>query len=78
MTPSYVKVTDLRVGLPVEHLDKPEPIPAAREAAGDRHGPGPGPPRTHTYIGHLSVSSAGIIRSKTRQQVAKIEEVLHG
>jgi hypothetical protein len=27
MTPSYVKVTDLRVGLPVEHLGKPDPIP---------------------------------------------------
>ena len=27
MTPSYVKVTDLRVGLPVEHLGKPDPTP---------------------------------------------------
>jgi hypothetical protein len=27
MTPSYVKVTDLRVGLPVEHLGQPDPIP---------------------------------------------------
>jgi hypothetical protein len=31
MTPSYVKVTDLRVGLPVEHLGKPDPIPVLDE-----------------------------------------------
>ena len=27
MTPSYVKVTDLRVGLPVEYLGESDPVP---------------------------------------------------
>jgi hypothetical protein len=31
MTPSYVKVTDLRVGLPVEYLGKSDPIPVLDE-----------------------------------------------
>ena len=31
MTPSYVKVTDLRVGLPVEYLGKSNPIPVLDE-----------------------------------------------
>jgi hypothetical protein len=31
MTPSYVKVTDLRVGLPVEYLGKSDPVPVLDE-----------------------------------------------
>jgi hypothetical protein len=31
MAPSYVKVTDLRVGLPVEYLGKPDPVPVLDE-----------------------------------------------
>lgn len=31
MTPSYVKVTDLRAGLPVEYLGKSDPIPVLDE-----------------------------------------------
>ena len=31
MTPSYVRVTDLRVGLPVEYLGKSDPIPVLDE-----------------------------------------------
>ena len=31
MTPSYVKVTDLRVGLPVEYLGESNPVPVLDE-----------------------------------------------
>ena len=31
MTPSYVKVTDLRVGLPVEYLGESDPVPVLAE-----------------------------------------------
>ena len=31
MTPSYVRVTDLRVGIPVEYLGKSDPIPVLDE-----------------------------------------------
>ena len=31
MAPSYVKVTDLRVGLPVEYLGKSDPVPVLDE-----------------------------------------------
>jgi hypothetical protein len=31
MTPSYVKVTDLRVGLPVEYLGESDPVPVLDE-----------------------------------------------
>ena len=31
MTPSYVKVTDLRAGLPVEYLGKSDPVPVLDE-----------------------------------------------
>ena len=31
MTPSYVKVTDLSVGLPVEYLGKSDPVPVLDE-----------------------------------------------
>jgi hypothetical protein len=31
MTPSYVKVTDLRVGLPVEYLHRSDPVPVLDE-----------------------------------------------